>query len=180
MKLVANSERTLDESIATIRATWNEKRYVRLTVTTGRDRSLDQNALWFSFYQRISEVFGDGSAADINYWRAFCKLRFGVPILQVHSEEFRNRWYRLVLTNPLLQNWQAQMDLMQDTMFGQDGFPVTRLFNTKQGCEYTEAIVRYFSAQGIFFGDLLDGSQKAERAQSRKKSTKTAARAISQ
>jgi hypothetical protein len=163
VKLVANSDRSLEESIAVVRNTYLEKRYVRITVTTGRDRSLDQNALWFSFYQRISSVFGDGSAADINYWRAFCKLRFGVPILQVHSEEFRNRWYRLVLTNPALQSWEAQMDLMQDTMFGQDGFPVTRLFDTRQGAEYTEAIVRHFTPQGVYFLDLLDGKESNNR-----------------
>jgi hypothetical protein len=163
VKLVANSDRSLEESIAVVRNTYLEKRYVRITVTTGRDRSLDQNALWFSFYQRISSVFGDDSAADINYWRAFCKLRFGVPILQVHSEEFRNRWYRLVLTNPALQSWEAQMDLMQDNMFGQDGFPVSRLFNTKQGCEYTEAIVRCFTPQGIYFQDLLDDGKSKNK-----------------
>jgi hypothetical protein len=163
VKLVANSDRSLEESIAVVRNTYLEKRYVRITVTTGRDRSLDQNALWFSFYQRISSVFGDDSAADINYWRAFCKLRFGVPILQVHSEEFRNRWYRLVLTNPALQSWEAQMDLMQDTMFGQDGFPVTRLFDTRQGAEYTEAIVRHFTPQGVYFLDLLDGKESNNR-----------------
>ena len=162
MKLVANSQGSLADAITKVTRLWHEKKYVRLTVTTGRDRSLDQNALWFSFYQRISSVFGDGSAADISYWRAFCKLRFGVPILQVHSEEFRNRWHRLVLANPLLQIWDAQMDLMQDTMFGQDGFPVSRLFTTAQGSEYTEAIVRHFTAQGIYFEDLLDGSRKLE------------------
>ncbi len=169
MKLVANSDRSFDDSIAVLRNTYLEKRYLRITYSTGRDRSLEQNALWFSLYQRISSVFGDGSAADINYWRAFCKLRFGVPILQVHSEEFRNRWYRLVLTNPALQSWEAQMDLMQDNIFGQDGFPVTRLFDTRQGAEYTEAIVRCFTPQGIFFGDLLDGSRNTKRIASKAK-----------
>lgn len=174
MKLLANSDRSFEDSVAVLRNTYLEKRYVRITYSTGRDRSLDQNALWFSFYQRISSVFGDGSAADINYWRAYCKLRFGVPILQVHSEEFRNRWHRLVLSNPELQSWYAQMDLMQDTMFGQDGFPVTRLFDTRQGAEYTEAIVRHFTAKSVFLEDLLDGSKKAERAKGRKASEKAA------
>lgn len=163
MKLVANSQSSLADALTKVTKLWHEKKYVRLTVTTGRDRSLDQNALWFSLYERISTVLGDGSAQDINGWRAYCKLRFGVPILQVHSEEFRNRWHKLVLCNPALQNWRAQIDLMMDPMFGQDGFPVTRLFNTKQGCEYTEAIVRHFSQQSIYFEDLLDGSRNTKR-----------------
>lgn len=160
MKLVANSQRSLDEAIETIRFTWNEKRYARITLTTGRDRSLDQNALWFALYQRVSGTLGDGSAEDIAHWRAYCKLRCGVPILQVHSEEFRNRWHKLVLCNPALQGWHQQMELMRDPMFGQDGFPVTRLFSTKTGAEYTESVVRHFVEQGVYFNDLLSEGKK--------------------
>lgn len=156
MKLVANSERTLHEAVNKLISTWNKNRYVRVTLTTGRDRSLDQNALWFAMYERISVTMGDGTAQDIAHWRAYCKLRCGVPILQVSNEQFRNRWHQLVLSNPALQSWEAQINLMADPVFGQDGFPVTRLFTTKQGAEYTESIARHFSEQGVFFGDLLD------------------------
>lgn len=156
MKLVANSERSLTELLEKVRTTWNSKRYVRVTLSTGRDRSLEQNALWFSMYQRVSETLGEGSAEDIGHWRAYCKLRCGVPILMVHSEDFRNRWKSLVLDNPALQGWHQQLALMSDTMFGVDGFPVTRTFTTKMGAEYTEAIARHFAGQGVYFGDLLD------------------------
>lgn len=156
MKLIANSERTLHDAVNKLISTWNKNRYVRLTLTTGRDRSLDQNALWFAMYERISVTMGDGTAQDIAHWRAYCKLRCGVPILQVSNEKFRNRWYQLVLSNPALQSWEAQINLMADPVFGQDGFPVTRLFTTKQGAEYKESIARHFSDQGVFFGDLLN------------------------
>lgn len=159
MKLVANSDRSLGEAILALKSAYAEKRYVRITVTTGRDRTLDQNALWWAMYQRISEVLGDGTAEDIAYYRAFCKLRCGVPILQVHSEEFRQKWHLIVLSNPALQSWEAQMRLMQDPMFGQDGFPVTRLFTTAWGAEYTESVNRVFTQQSVYFGDLLDGNQ---------------------
>lgn len=154
MKLMANSQQSLNKLVNTVVSTWNEKKYVRVTLTTGRDRSLDQNALWFAMYERISNYKGDGSAADIAYWRAFCKLRCGVPILQIHSDDFRTRWNAIVLCNPNFQNWEAQMALMQDAMFGQDGFPVTRLMTTKQGAEYTESILRVFS--DVYFDDLLE------------------------
>lgn len=156
MKLIANSERTLHEAVNKLISTWNKNRYVRVTLTTGRDRSLDQNALWFAMYERISVSLGDGTAQDIAHWRAYCKLLCGVPILQVSNDQFRNRWHQLVLSNPALQSWEAQINLMADPVFGQDGFPVTRLFTTKQGAEYTESIARHFSEQGVFFGDLLD------------------------
>jgi hypothetical protein len=154
MKLIANSKPSLCDAINQLTRLWNQHKYVRLTLSTGKDRSLDQNALWFAFYTRISNTKGDGGAADIQYWRAFCKLRCGVPILQVTNDSFRSQWEKLVLRNPAFQNWEAQMNLMQDTMFGQDGFPVTRLMNTKQGKEYTESILRVF--QDVYFDDLLD------------------------
>ena len=157
MKLVANSDRTLSDAIVALKTAYALKRYVRITLTTGRDRTLDQNALWFALYIRISEVLGDGTAEDIAYYRAFCKLRCGVPILQVRSEEFRQKWNLIVLSNPAFQTWEAQMSLMQDPMFGQDGFPVTRLMTTAWGAEYTESVNRVFAEQGVYFGDLLNG-----------------------
>lgn len=174
MKLVANSERSLAELCEKIVSTWNEKRYVRVTLTTGRERSLDQNALAFAMYTRISETLGDGSAEDISHWRAYCKLRCGVPILLVHSELFRNRWKVMVLDNPALHGWHQQLALMADTVFGVDGFPVSRLMTTKMFCEYTNSIDRHFSDQGVYFQDLLeDKSEKqAKHAQARKSRSK--------
>ncbi len=156
MRLVVNSKTSLCDAINTLTRTQKEHGYVRLTLTTGKDRSADQNGLWFAMYTRISSTKGDGSAEDVRYWRAYCKLRCGVPILQIGSEDFRMRWNAIVLCNPNFQTWEAQIKLMMDTMFGQDGFPVTRLFTTKQGCEYTEAICRVFS--DVYFEDLLDDS----------------------
>lgn len=169
MKLIANSQRSLDDLVHKLISTWNEKHYVRVTLTTGRDRSLDQNALGFAMYQRISETLGDGSAEDIAHWRAYCKLRCGVPILSVHSETFRNRWKVMVLDNPALHGWHQQLALMSDTVFGVDGFPVTRLMDTRMFCEYTDSIDRHFSEQGVNFEDLLDGRDKPKRLAARAK-----------
>lgn len=163
MKLLANSQRSLEESIATIRKLWDEKKYVRLTVSTGRDRSLDQNALAFAMYKRISETLGDGSADDIAHWRSYCKLRCGIPILNVHNSEFRQRWKMLVLDNPALHGWHQQLSLMRDKMFGVDGFPVSRLMTTKMFCEYTDSIASHFTENGVYFGDLLDDKNQSQK-----------------
>jgi hypothetical protein len=161
MRLVVNSKTSLCDAINSLTRTQKEHGYVRLTITTGKDRSHDQNALWFAMYTRISNTKGDGSALDIQYWRAFCKLRCGVPILQVYNDSFRSQWERLVLRNPAFQNWEAQINLMSDTMFGQDGFPVTRLMDTKQGKEYTESILRVFP--DVYFDDLLDNKNESRK-----------------
>ena len=160
VKLIANSEKSLERLIGTVRETWTAKRYVRVTLTTGRDRSLEQNAMWFAMYKRVSETLGEGTAEDIGHWRAYCKLRCGVPILMVHSEDFRNRWKTLVLDNPALLGWHQQLALMSDKMFGVDGFPVTRIFTTKMGAEYTESVARHFTPQGVYFEDLLNDSDE--------------------
>lgn len=155
-RIVLNRQSSVAELIPKIWMLWNQYKFLIITIRFGRDRSLEQNALWFAMYQRISQVLGTGTAEDISYWRAYCKLRLGVPIAKAYDAEFRAMWDVVVLANPVMHTWEAQMQLMQSSSFGADGFPVTRNFKRKPGVEYTESINRHFAEQGVFFGDLLD------------------------
>ncbi len=155
-KFVLNRLSAVTEFIPVLWSLWNQYKYVIVTLRFGRDRTLDMNALWFAMYKRISQTLGTGTAEDMAYWRAYCKLRCGVPIACAYDEEFRNTWNLIVLASPAMHNWEAQIKLMQSKSFGVDGFPVTRNLKRKPGCEYTESIDRHFSKQGVFFGDLLE------------------------
>lgn len=171
MKLLANSDRSLEEAIAELRAAYADKHYLRITATTCRERTIEANALWAAQYQRVSETLSDGSAEDIADVKAYCKLMLGVPILRRDSEQFEKGWRRYFAG----RSYEEQIFLMgNNPLFGIDGFPVTRLFDTRQGAEYTESITRHYAPQNVFFGDLLDGSKKAERAKGRKASEKAA------
>lgn len=156
VKLIANSDRAYSEAMTEFRERYEKYRYLRITISTHRDRSADQNALWASMYQRISETLSDGSAADIALVKAECKLLLGVPILLRDEHQFKLGWNRYFSD----KSYKEQLFLMgTNPLFGIDGFPVTRLLDTKQGAEYTNEIDRVYASQSVFFGDLLDGKK---------------------
>lgn len=150
MKIVVNSDSRLGECIAKARKLFHDKKYLVVTLKTGRDRTLDQNRLWFAMYKRIAEVLEGYSVEDA---RRYCKLHLGVPIMRAECEEFQQRYDEMI--KPM--DYERKLDLMgPNPLLGPDGFPVTRLFNRKQGIQYTEAIVAEFQQQGVFFGDILE------------------------
>lgn len=149
-KISVNCQAKLTEAITRMTAMYRDKRFVVVSLRPGKDRTLDQNALWFAFYKRIAEMTQIGSASDA---RKYCKLHHGVQILINEDEDYRAAWHRT--TKHL--TYEEKFDLMGDCrLLGPDGFPVTSLFNRAQGTAYTERIVADFSANGVFFGDLLD------------------------
>lgn len=153
MKLVINSESRLGECIAQAKKLFHDKKYLTITIKTGRDRTLDQNALWFAMYKRIAQVM-DWHIDDA---RKHCKLHFGVPLMRNECQDFRQNWNELLLH----LSYEKKLELMgQCALLGPDGFPVTRLFNRAQGIEYTNRIVDDFREQGVFFDDLLSEAQQ--------------------
>lgn len=148
-RVAVNSAARLSEAIKRLTSLYREKKYVVVSMRPGKNRTLDQNALWFALYQRIAEMTSIGDVEDA---RRYCKLHFGVPIMRADCQEFRDGWNRLFLHLP----YEQKLDLMGPcSLFGPDGFPVTRLFNRAQGILYTDRIVDEFSAKGVVFDDLL-------------------------
>lgn len=167
-KGIANSKSSLAETFGELQRDFEEHKYLRVTWTTKRNRTIDQNALWASLYRRISETLGTGTAADIAEIKSYCKLMIGVPILRRDCEQFEKGWRRYFA----MRSYEEQLFLMGgNPLFGVDGFPVTRLLDTKQGAEYTDAVVNHYAPLGVYFEDLLDGNAKSSRIASRKKIT---------
>lgn len=153
MKLVINSQGRMADAISAIQRSFGEKKYLTITIKTGRDRTLDQNALWFAMYKRVSQVLN----WHIDEARRYCKLHFGVPLMRNECADFRKSWNELLLH----LSYEKKLELMgANPLLGPDGFPVTRLFNRAQGIEYTNRIVDDFREQGVFFDDLLSEAQK--------------------
>ncbi len=149
---VINSFAAFRSAISTIWALWCEHKYIRLRWSTSKNRTLDQNALWAAMYQRISQVMGDGSANYAHEVKSECKLLYGVPILLSESERFKAGWERYFAK----ESYQTQLFLMgPNPLFGKDGFPVTRLLDTKTGAEYTDTLAKVYSQNGVNFSDLI-------------------------
>lgn len=153
MKLVINSQDRMTDAISAIQRSFGEKKYLTITIKTGRDRTLDQNALWFAMYKRIAQVMD----WHIDEARRHCKLHVGVPLMRDECEGFRQNWNELLLHH----SYEKKLELMgANKLLGPDGFPVTRLFDRAQGIEYTNRIVDEFREQGVFFDDLLSEAQQ--------------------
>lgn len=148
-KISVNSASKLSEAITKLTAAYREHKFVVVSLRPGKDRTLDQNALWFALYQRIAQMTQIGDVEDA---RRYCKLHFGVPIMRNADEGFRDAWNRMFLH----LDYEQKLEMMGPcAIFGPDGFPVTRLFERAQGIAYTDKIVSEFTAKGVFFGDLL-------------------------
>lgn len=148
-KISVNCQAKLTEAITCLNTMFREKKFVVVSLRPGKDRTLDQNALWFSLYQRIAQMTQIG---DVDDARKYCKLHFGVQILLNEDDEFRNGWYRTMRH----LSYAEKLDLMGGcSLFGPDGFPVTRLFSRAQGIAYTDRIVADFTERGVVFTDLL-------------------------
>ena len=148
-KISVNNAARLSEAIHKLTQLYRDKKYVVVSMRPGKDRTLDQNALWFAMYQRIAQMTQMGDVEDVRRW---CKLHLGVPIMRRSDVDFFNAWNRSFLH----LTYEEKLHLMGPcNLFGPDGFPVTRLFDRAQGIAYTDQIVAEFSAKGVVFSDLL-------------------------
>lgn len=148
-RISVNSTTKLSEAISKLTSMFRDKKFVVVSLRPGKDRTLDQNALWFAFYKRIAEMTQIGDAADA---RRYCKLHIGVQILLNEDVEFQQAWYRVMRHLP----YEEKLAMMGECkLFGPDGFPVTSLFNRAQGVAYTDRILAEFTPKGVFFGDLV-------------------------
>lgn len=148
-KISVNSQVELSEAITRLSAMFRDKKFVVVSLRPGKDRTLDQNRLWFAMYKRIAEMTQIGDEADA---RRYCKLHIGVQILLNEDAGFQAEWYRVMRHLP----YETKLAMMGGChLFGPDGFPVTSLFNRAQGIAYTDRIVDEFTAKGVHFSDLL-------------------------
>ncbi len=112
------------------------------TVTAGKHRTTAQNKLQRQWMTDIN-LQAPGESAE--YWRGYCKLHFGVPILREENEAFRLKYDRLVKPLP----YEAKIEFMCEPA----GLPVTRIMTTKQKTAYLDAVHRHFSERGIVLTD---------------------------
>jgi hypothetical protein len=148
-KISVNSQAKLSEAITMLTRLFRDKKFVVVSMRPGKGRTLDQNALWFSMYERIAKSTEMGDIEDV---RRYCKLHLGVPIMRAGCAEFRTGWAESFIH----LDYDVKLRLMGPcAMFGPDGFPVTRLFDRAQGCQYIDRIVEEFAPRGVHFADLL-------------------------
>lgn len=129
--LVVNSDPSLQEAIGRLREDYARHRYLKLKWTTGKKRSLDQNAQVHVWYEQLGRELREDDKAG---WRRFCKLHLGVPILRDADPDFR-AFYDKALKHLPYELKLAAMDYL----------PVTSLMAKPQMSAYHAAMQQHFA-----------------------------------
>lgn len=109
-----------------------------ISVTKGKNRSIDQNRLQRLWCNEIAEQLGDQTPEQV---RGLCKLEIGVPIMRAENEAFAEKYDRLIKPRP----YEEKLELMMEPM----DFPVTRIMTTNQKWRYLDGIEQKFTQQGL-------------------------------
>lgn len=128
--LIVNSDPSLQEAIGRLREDYTRHRYLKLKWTSGKKRSLDQNAQVFVWYEQLARELREDDKAG---WRRFCKLHLGVPILRTADPDFREFYDTALKGLPYEKKLKAMEYL-----------PVTSLMQKPQLSEYHKAMQDHF------------------------------------
>lgn len=133
---VVNSDQALSRVIGDIRAAYAEHHYLRVTVKTGKDRSLDQNAISHIWYEQIARELRESTALGI---KCECKLNYGVPILRAEDAGFRE-FYDVAIKPHL--TYEQKVKAMAY-------LPVTSLMTVKQLSAYLVAMQAAYAKRDV-------------------------------
>jgi len=123
---VINSAESLSRFIGDVREEWNAAKYLRVTIKTGRARSLDQNAITHAWYQQLANELREDDALG---WKCYCKLHHGVPILRAEDAEFRAMYDGALIG----LSYEQKLKVMRV-------LPVTSLMTKAQLSKYAESV----------------------------------------
>lgn len=133
--ITVNSDTSLQEILGDIREKYEKYKYLRVTIKTGKDRSIKQNNVTFRWYEQIARELRED---DVIGWRSYCKLHHGIGILRAEDEEFRTN-YDAVVRPMTYENKLLIMRFM----------PVTSLMTKEQLTKYAEAVQADFRKRGV-------------------------------
>jgi len=107
---------------------------VTVSIRKGADRTVDQNRLQRMWLNEAVEQLGDRTAEEL---RGYLKLTIGVPIMRAASEDFREKYDRIIKPLP----YETKVEMMMEPL----DFPVTRLMTTKEATEYLDQMHRHLT-----------------------------------
>lgn len=140
---VINSAESLQRVIGQLREAFNRHKFLRLNLRTGKDRTLDFNALSHVWYQQLELELPQDDALG---WKAYCKLHFGVPLMRAEDAEFR-RFYDTAI---LHLTYEQKLEAMKYV-------PVTSLMTNPQFKKYCDAMQADFASRGVLLEYPLEG-----------------------
>ena len=109
-----------------------------ISISRGGARTDKQNRL---FHLWVGEIQRQSQEESHEWWRGYCKLTIGVPILRHADEAFREAYDRSVKGLPFEHKIRCMMEPI--------AMPVTSRMTTKQMTQFLDGVHRHFAEQGI-------------------------------
>jgi hypothetical protein len=132
---VINSAETLSKFLGDVREAWHRHKYLRVTIKTGKDRSLDMNALLHAWIAQIERELREDDALAV---KRFCKLHFGVAILRAEDDDFRAMYDQTFKR----LDYDAKLKAM-------DYLPVTSIMTNAQLKQMLVAMQEAYAKRGV-------------------------------
>lgn len=132
---IVNSDESLQRFIGEVRQQYQAHRYLRISIKTGKARTLPQNNITHVWYEQIARELPEDSTLG---WRCYCKLHHGVPILRAEDGDFRDMYDTVIKGRA----YEEKLHVMKY-------LPVTSLMNRKQLSAYAEVVQADFYNRGV-------------------------------
>lgn len=132
---IVNSDESLQRFMGELRNQYQAHRYLRISIKTGKARTLPQNDITHVWYSQIARELPEDDALG---WRCYCKLHHGVPIMRAEDDEFRGMYDSVIKG----RTYEEKLLMMKY-------LPVTSLMSRKQLSAYAEAVQADFRARGV-------------------------------
>lgn len=133
--ITINSDNSLQDALGAMRELYAQHRYLKLSIKTGKARSLDQNAISHAWYEQLARELRED---DTLGWKCFCKLTIGVPIMRAEDEEFREAYDAVI--KPL--SYEKKLEAMKF-------WPVTSIMTKPQLSQYLVDMQGEFAKRGV-------------------------------
>lgn len=150
MELTVNSLESRDRAVSAVKQQFHEKKFIKVKITSGVHRSLNQNSL---YYRWIADLVRDHGEMTAQEYRRFCKLEFFVPVLVLDEPHFAK-----MVNNCILPLDRPAQELAMDYM------DVTSICTTRQMSEGMGAMQRHFASLQTK-PCFLEGLEEAEQNQ---------------
>lgn len=131
--LIINSQKRLEDAQIKLSELFETKKYLRVSIAFGADRSLLQNKLQFKWFKDM-ENQGDMHSSE---YRNYCKLTFGIPIMC--QDTIKHEEWHFLDEN---LNYEQKLILMSS-------YEVTRNFTRNQMREYLDEIWQFGFDRGF-------------------------------
>lgn len=143
MILTVNSQESLSKLIGELRVLYTNTRYFQVSVTTGKSRTLSQNAIAHAWYGQVATEEREYTPGHI---KRLCKYHFGLPILRAEVDLHGKSTEQAQKIGTFCDNILYGL-AYEERIEAMEFFPVTSLMRVKQLSEYLEHIQHHYASR---------------------------------